>query len=133
MGKGKPTTPKWVELKDLAKSITTAGNHLLSRRAIFDIISTSETASDKDKAIANGIISEINDIITDNTVVLKNISKIVLEKTKLKPRAGIKEKDQDKYIELLTNIDSRVTVTCAFDEMLLQKLNKVTTPKKEEV
>ena len=88
--------------------------------------------TEKDKATAIGVIEQIDDICTDNKLVLKHIRSVVAKKTHLKPRAGIKESDQNEYLELITKIDTRLSATGAFDEMLMQKLG-IALRKKEEV
>jgi uncharacterized protein (UPF0210 family) len=127
------TRPKWSDINKLAESINGAEQHLLKRREIFVKISNSDTASEKDRETANSVIEQIDDICTDNKLVVKHIKSVVTEKTRLKPRAGIKESDQDKYLELITKIDSRLAATGAFDEMLLQKLGIALKKGKEEV
>lgn len=128
----KTTRPKWVDINELAVNITTAETHLLERRKIFESIANSDTASYKDKETARSVVEQIDDICTDNKLVIKHIKSTVASKTHLKPRAGIKEKDQQLYLDLITKIDTRLSATGAFDEMLMQKLG-IALRKKEEV
>lgn len=132
MSKVKNTRPKWVDITEIADCIKTAEGHLLKRKSIFEKMINSETISDKDKATAISVVEQIDDICTDNKVVLKHIRSTVAAKTHLKPRAGIKESDQNTYLELITKIDTRLSATGAFDEMLMQKLGAAIR-KNEEV
>lgn len=122
MGQMKVTRPKWADINDLASNITEAEKHLLQRKDIFQKIADSDTATEKDKETARSVIEQIDDICTDNKLVIKNIRSTVNSKTHLKPRAGIKESDQQLYLDLITKIDTRLSATGAFDEMLMQKL-----------
>ena len=132
MGKPRMTRPKWVDITEIADSIKTAETHLLKRKDIFTNMLNSDTITEKDKATAIGVIEQIDDICTDNKLVLKHIRSVVAKKTHLKPRAGIKESDQNEYLELITKIDTRLSATGAFDEMIMQKLG-IALRKKEEV
>lgn len=126
------TRPKWADINDLASNITEAEKHLLKRKDLFQKIADSDTATEKDKETARGVIDQINDICTDNKLVLKNIRSTVNSKTHLKPRAGIKESDQGLYLDLITKIDTRLSATGAFDEMLLQRLGIALKNKEQE-
>lgn len=132
MGKPKMTRPKWVDITEIADGVKTAEGFLLERKAIFERMLTSDTISDKDRSTATDVVAQIDDICTDNKLVLKHIRSVVAKKTHLKPRAGIKESDQNEYLELITKIDTRLSATGAFDEMLMQKLG-IAMRKKEEV
>lgn len=132
MGKPGMTRPKWADITDIADGIKTAEGFLLERKAIFERMLNSDTINEKDKSTASSVIEQINDICTDNKLVLKHIRSVVARKTHLKPRAGIKESDQNEYLELITKIDTRLSATGAFDEMLMQKLG-IAMRKKEEV
>ena len=122
MGKHMMSRPKWIDIIELANNIKTAEEHLLKRKNIFTNMVNSDTITEKDKNTATSVIEQIDDICTDNKLVLKHIRSIVSKKTHLKPRAGIKESDQNEYLELITKIDTRLSATGAFDEMLMQKL-----------
>lgn len=132
MGKIKYTRPKWSDINDLVSSIKEAENLLLKRREIFKNIADSDTASIKDKDTANDVLTQIDDICTDNKIAIKNIKAVVAKKTHLKPRAGIKETDQSEYLDLITKIDTRLSATGSFDEMLLQRLRLALNSNKGE-
>lgn len=121
------SVPRWKDMRDLIKNIPAVSDNIKLRRDIFEKISNSNTATDKEKNTAVAVIGQIDTIIVDNNEMYNELKSLINNKTKTNPNAGVKEKDQELYMSILTRVDARLNETGAFDEMLIKALNKAVT------
>ena len=125
------SVPRWKDMRDLIKNIPAVSDNIKLRRDIFEKISNSDTATDKEKNTAVAVIGQIDTIIVDNNEMYNELKSLINNKTKTNPNAGVKEKDQELYMSILTRVDARLNETGAFDEMLIKALNKAVTKGEE--
>lgn len=125
------SVPRWKDMRDLIKNIPAVSDNIKLRRDIFEKISNSDTATDKEKNTAVAVIGQIDTIIVDNNEMYDELKTLINNKTKTNPNAGVKEKDQELYMSILTRVDARLNETGAFDEMLIKALNKAVTKGEE--
>ncbi len=116
--------PKWSDLRSLTQNLLEINDGINKRREIFVKINESDTACEADKNTAKAVIEQIDAITTSNEETHKELMKLITDKTKLKPRAGVKVKDQEIYLKAFTTIDERLNETGCFDELLIKKLHK---------
>lgn len=125
------SVPRWKDMRDLIKNIPAVSDNIKLRRDIFEKISNSDTATDKEKNTAVAVVGQIDTIIADNNEMYNELKSLINSKTKTNPNAGVKEKDQELYMSILTRVDARLNETGAFDEMLIKALNKAVTKGEE--
>ena len=125
------SVPRWKDMRDLIKNIPAVSDNIKLRRDIFEKISNSNTATDKEKNTATAVIDQIDTIIEHNNEMYDELKTLINNKTKTNPNAGVKEKDQELYMSILTRVDARLNETGAFDEMLIKALNKAVTKGEE--
>lgn len=125
------SVPRWKDMRDLIKNIPAVSYNIKLRRDIFEKISNSNTATDKEKNTATAVIGQIDTIIEHNNEMYDELKTLINNKTKTNPNAGVKEKDQELYMSILTRVDARLNETGAFDEMLIKALNKAVTKGEE--
>lgn len=125
------SVPRWKDMRDLIKNIPAVSDNIKLRRDIFEKISNSNTATDKEKNTAVAVIGQIDTIIVDNNEMYNELKSLINNKTKTNPNAGVKEKDQELYMSILTRVDARLNETGAFDEMLIKALDKAVTKGEE--
>lgn len=125
------SVPRWKDMRDLIKNIPAVSDNIKLRRDIFEKISNSNTATDKEKNTAVAVVGQIDTIIAHNNEMYDELKTLINNKTKTNPNAGVKEKDQELYMSILTRVDARLNETGAFDEMLIKALNKAVTKGEE--
>lgn len=125
------SVPRWKDMRDLIKNIPAVSDSIKLRRDIFEKISNSNTATDKEKNTATAVVGQIDTIIEHNNEMYDELKTLINDKTKTNPNAGVKEKDQELYMSILTRVDARLNETGAFDEMLIKALNKAVTKGEE--